>query len=149
MTDLQMSLIGIAGVFVAGVFTYNKIQEYKAKKSVERAFATDHDDVLMRTGEAPAPAAARPEPRLEPRVDPVGGPRQEPSFSLDGDTPAPGVAAGSEAAVAASLGAVGGDFSTDPIDPSSSTEAAEAALIARANAHRRPPPNRQRRWSTR
>ena len=134
MTDLQMSLIGIAGVFVAGVFTYNKIQEYKAKKSVERAFATDHDDVLMRTGETPSPAAARPEPRLEPRVDPVGGPRQEPSFSLDGDTPAPGVAAGSEAAVAASLGAVGGDFSTDPIDPSSSTEAAEAALIARANA---------------
>ena len=132
MTDLQMSLIGIAGVFVAGVFTYNKIQEYKAKKSVERAFATDHDDVLMRTGETPA--AARPEPRIEPRVDPAGGPRQEPSFSLD-DSPAlaPGVAGAEAAAAAASLAAVAGEFSTDPVDASSSA-AAEAALIARANA---------------
>jgi hypothetical protein len=130
-----MSLIGIAGVFVAGVFTYNKIQEYKAKKSVERAFGTDHDDVLMRTGET---QVAAPEPRLEPRVEPradaVAGVRQEPSFSLDGDTGAPGVA-GAEAAVAASsLAAVAGQFSTDAIDPSASNEAVEAALIARANA---------------
>ena len=131
MTDLQMSLIGIAGVFVAGVFTYNKIQEYKAKKSVERAFATDHDDVLMRTGEAPA---ARPEPRIEPHVDAVPGVRQEPSFSLDGDTGAPGVAGAEAAAAASALAAVAGEFSTDAIDPSASTEAAEAALIARANA---------------
>ncbi|MEV4778047.1 cell division protein ZipA C-terminal FtsZ-binding domain-containing protein [Burkholderia sp. LMU1-1-1.1] len=131
MTDLQMSLIGIAGVFVAGVFTYNKIQEYKAKKSVERAFATDHDDVLMRTGETPA---ARPEPRIEPHVDAVPGVRQEPSFSLDGDTGAPGVAGAEAAAAASALAAVAGEFSTDAIDPSASTEAAEAALIARANA---------------
>lgn len=130
MTDLQMSLIGIAGVFVAGVFTYNKIQEYKAKKSVERAFATDHDDVLMRTGEAPA---ARPEPRIEPRVDPVSGARQEPSFSLDGDALAPGVAGAEAAAAASALAAVAGEFGTDATDPSSSA-AAEAALIARANA---------------
>ena len=51
MTDLQISLLGAAGVFVAGVFTYNKWQEHKAKKTVERAFASDHDDVLMRAGE--------------------------------------------------------------------------------------------------
>jgi hypothetical protein len=126
-----MSLIGIAGVFVAGVFTYNKIQEYKAKKSVERAFATDHDDVLMRTGETPA---ARPEPRIEPHVDAVPGVRQEPSFSLDGDTGAPGVAGAEAAAAASALAAVAGEFSTDAIDPTASTEAAEAALIARANA---------------
>ena len=51
MTDeFQMSLIGAAGVFVAGVFAYNKWQEHKAKKSVERAFSSEHDDVLMRTG---------------------------------------------------------------------------------------------------
>nr|WP_229219190.1 hypothetical protein [Duganella sp. BJB1802] len=83
MTDLQMSLIGIAGVFVAGVFGYNKIQEYKAKKSVERAFSTDHDDVLMRTGDAP----------------PSSGARHEPSFSLD--SAAPGVAGGEASAAAA------------------------------------------------
>ncbi|RSZ60308.1 cell division protein [Massilia atriviolacea] len=51
MTDLQMSLIGAAGVFVAGVFAYNKWQEHKAKKSVERAFASEHDDVLLRPGD--------------------------------------------------------------------------------------------------
>jgi len=52
MTDLQMSLIGASTVFVAGVFAYNKWQEHKAKKSVERAFSSEHDDVLMRSGEA-------------------------------------------------------------------------------------------------
>jgi len=68
MTDLQMSLIAAAGVFVAGVFSYNKWQEYKARKSVERAFASDHDDVLMRNGETP------PE-------------RQEPMLDLGAETP--------------------------------------------------------------
>ena len=66
MTDLQMSLIAAGGVFIVGVFSYNKWQEYKAKKSVERAFSSDHDDVLMRTG------------------DEAAAPRSEPSFSLDG-----------------------------------------------------------------
>jgi len=117
MTDLQMSLIGIAGVFVAGVFTYNKIQEYKAKKSVERAFSSDHDDVLMRTGEAPG---ARHETA-----------RHEPSFSLD--SAAPGVAGGEAAAAAAGLGAVVGEFSADHVDPASA-DAADAALAARASA---------------
>ena len=68
MTDLQLSLIAAGGVFIVGVFSYNKWQEYKAKKSVERAFASEHDDVLMRSGEAPA-------------YDGVD--RSEPSFSLD------------------------------------------------------------------
>jgi len=68
MTDLQLSLIAAGGVFIVGVFSYNKWQEYKAKKSVERAFASEHDDVLMRSGEAP----------VYDGVD-----RSEPSFSLD------------------------------------------------------------------
>ena len=124
MTDLQMSLIGLAGVFVAGVFTYNKIQEYKAKKSVERAFGTDHDDVLMRDPNAPnassapsyaqnpvpaAPVAPAPvraaAPVTAPGLDPAV--RQEPSFSLDepvSDTP--GVAGAEATASAAALGAV-------------------------------------------
>lgn len=88
MTDLQLSLIGAGGVFIVGVFSYNKWQEYKAKKSVERAFASDHDDVLMRAGDGPVP-------------------RQEPSFSLDGA--APGVAGGEATAAAAALSAVAGE----------------------------------------
>ncbi len=63
MTDLQISLIGAATVFVAGVFAYNKWQEHKAKKSVERAFSSEHDDVLMRSGDA----------RQEPVFDLSGG----------------------------------------------------------------------------
>jgi hypothetical protein len=63
-----MSLIAAGGVFVVGVISYNKWQEYKARKSVERAFASDHDDVLMKSG-------------LEPVV------RQEPVFDL-GTAPA-------------------------------------------------------------
>ena len=50
MMNLQMSLIAAGGVFIAGVFSYNKWQEFKARKSVERAFSSDHDDVLMRPG---------------------------------------------------------------------------------------------------
>ena len=47
MTDLQTSLIVIGGAIVVGVMAFNKWQEHKAKKSVERAFSTGQDDVLM------------------------------------------------------------------------------------------------------
>ncbi|MDB5919724.1 MAG: cell division protein [Massilia sp.] len=70
MTELQMSLIGGAVVFVGAVFVYNKWQERKARRTVERAFSSEHDDVLMRTGEAPAPAPAA--PRQEPKFDLAG-----------------------------------------------------------------------------
>jgi hypothetical protein len=72
MTELQMSLIGGAVVFVGAVFVYNKWQERKARKTVERAFSSEHDDVLMRTGEAPAPAPVPTQPRQEPKFD-AGG----------------------------------------------------------------------------
>lgn len=68
MTDLQMSLIAAGGVLIVGVISYNKWQEYKARKSVERAFATDHDDVLMRNDGAPV---ARQEPMLDLGLAPV------------------------------------------------------------------------------
>ena len=68
MTDLKQSLIAIGGTIVVGVFVYNKWQEYKARKSVERAFSSTHDDVLMTPGVAPLES---------------GGGRHEPSF--DGD----------------------------------------------------------------
>ncbi|WP_373987405.1 cell division protein ZipA C-terminal FtsZ-binding domain-containing protein [Duganella sp. BuS-21] len=116
MTDLQMSLIAAAGVFVAGVFTYNKIQEYKAKKSVERAFSSDHDDVLMRAGDEPGAP-------LAPHA------RQEPSFSLDGAEP--GVAGGEAAAAAAALGAVAAEFTTDG---EAGKPVTEDELAVRANA---------------
>lgn len=68
MTDIEMS-ISIGAVIVVGVLVYNKWQEHKARKSVARAFSTDHDDVLMRTAEE----------RSEPRFDIASG--------ADGETP--------------------------------------------------------------
>src|SRR4051794_2188954 len=68
MTDFQMSLIAAGGVFVVGVISYNKWHEYKARKSVERAFASSHDDVLMRSGEQPV---VRQEPVFDVSAAPV------------------------------------------------------------------------------
>jgi FtsZ-interacting cell division protein ZipA len=65
MTDLQASLMAIGGAIVVGVITYNKWQEYKAKKSVQRAFSSEHDDVLMKAPRVP---------------DDVGTERQEPTL---------------------------------------------------------------------
>jgi hypothetical protein len=117
-----MSLLAAAGVFVAGVFTYNKIQEYKAKKSVERAFSTDHDDVLMRSGgEEPqlSPTAPTPHSADAPHV------RQEPSFSLDS------AAAGGEVSASAGLGGLATEFTSED---DAGKAASDAELAARANA---------------
>jgi FtsZ-interacting cell division protein ZipA len=62
MVDLQQSLIAIGGVIVAGVVAYNKWQEWRAKKSVDQAFSTAQDDVLMGEGGSPH----RQEPVLSP-----------------------------------------------------------------------------------
>lgn len=98
MTDFQLSLIAAGGVFVAGVISYNKWQEYKARKSVERAFSSNHDDVLMRAD------GTRQEPVLDLGAAPAGdGVQAEPGLG--------GVGPGTDAhvAVAASLpGAVAG-----------------------------------------
>lgn len=93
MTDFQMSLIAAGGVFIVAVISYNKWQEYKARKSVERAFATDHDDVLMRNDGVPAarqepmldlgatPAATEPMPVGRP-LEPAAAPAITPTTSI-------------------------------------------------------------------
>ena len=69
MTDLQTSLMLIGGTIVVAVISYNKWQEHKAKKTVERAFSSTHDDVLM-----------------SPRAEPAAGESQrfEPTMEADG-----------------------------------------------------------------
>jgi hypothetical protein len=71
MTDLQASLIAIGGTIVAGVISYNKWQEYKARKSVERAFSSAHDDVLMKDARSPVGDGGRIEPVMLDGVDEV------------------------------------------------------------------------------
>lgn len=67
MTDLQVSLIALGCAIVAGVFFYNKWHEYRARKSVERAFSSTHDDVLMTPSDTRASASTEPLQRAEPR----------------------------------------------------------------------------------
>jgi ZipA, C-terminal FtsZ-binding domain len=62
MTDLQASLMAIGGSIVVAVISYNKWQEYKARKTVQKAFSSDHDDVLMQPDAAPAESEMRVEP---------------------------------------------------------------------------------------
>ncbi|WP_219117154.1 cell division protein ZipA C-terminal FtsZ-binding domain-containing protein [Janthinobacterium sp. UMAB-56] len=113
MTDLQITLFGAGGVFIVGVFSYNKWQEYKAKKSVERAFSSDHDDVLMREGDAPAEEAQEAVLRQEPRFDTAPAAKAEPSFG------APPAAVVPDAPVHAepSLGDSGVEAATAPAAP--------------------------------
>ena len=47
ISDFQWALIGIAVVIVVGVIVYNRWQEAKYKQHAERAFASDHRDVLL------------------------------------------------------------------------------------------------------
>ncbi len=63
MTELQASLVAIGGAIVVGVISYNKWQEWRARKSVEQAFSTTQDDVLMQDG---SPQGQRQEPVLTP-----------------------------------------------------------------------------------
>ena len=67
MTDLQISLLAVGGTLVVGVVIFNKWQEYKAKKTVENAFADGHDDVLLNQ-DAPLDSSDRHEPVLDANV---------------------------------------------------------------------------------
>jgi hypothetical protein len=101
-----MSLIAASGVFVAGVIGYNKWQEYKARKSVERAFASDHDDVLMKGGAAPERAAGMAEHAAGTPVE-----RHEPVFDVGAVAPQP------EAVASEPLLMPGADALAEPVVP--------------------------------
>lgn len=86
MTNTEMGVYAGAAIIVV-VFIYNKWQEYKARKSVARAFSSDHDDVLMRE-EAREPSFDLPggtggnggdEGMVEPVVAPTTLPGTDPS----------------------------------------------------------------------
>lgn len=47
MSELQLGLLAIGAVVVAGVFFYNKWQEARYRREVQAGFGSRHDDVLM------------------------------------------------------------------------------------------------------
>jgi hypothetical protein len=75
MTDLQLSLFGIGGTLVVGLFAYNRWQEYKARKTVDTAFGDGDDDVLLKSDQT----EVRQEPSLDEPADqqPVRQKRQK------------------------------------------------------------------------
>ena len=65
ISDFQMALAGVAITVVVAVILYNRWQESKYKKRAERAFATDHPDVLF----------GSPHERVEPQLGVFAAPR--------------------------------------------------------------------------
>ena len=65
-SELQIALIGAGLAAVVLVVGYNKWQERKHRRDAERAFRSDHRDVLLepRAEADPADAAERREPGI-------------------------------------------------------------------------------------
>ncbi len=129
MSDLQLGLIVIGILVVAGVYAFNRFQELQLRRRVESRFAQPPEDVLMH--DAPTATAARNDDgRIEPSlgepagdadiseppssqsVEPVSEPDQAPAET---QTCSPEVAATATAVtVAAAAAASGAD--TPPVD---------------------------------
>ena len=60
MSEFQLGLLFIGALAIVGVIVYNRVQERLARRQAERAFGSQHEDVLL--GES----TARREPTLEP-----------------------------------------------------------------------------------
>jgi FtsZ-interacting cell division protein ZipA len=93
MSDLQLSLLGLGAALVAGVWTYNKLQERKYRQSAEKVFRSEQPDVLaVEPEDAAAEAdqfgaepAFQPEPQdayvmQDERREPVFDAEPEPAF---------------------------------------------------------------------
>jgi hypothetical protein len=68
MSDLQLGLLAIGVVVVAGVIAYNRWQEARLRRRTEGAFAARHDDALLRAGGAPVETVA---PVRAPAAEPA------------------------------------------------------------------------------
>ena len=65
MSDLQISLLIIGAVIVAGVYLFNGWQERQFRHRAEKAFAREHSDVLLQEAGKPHESPAQ---RVEPRL---------------------------------------------------------------------------------
>jgi len=74
MSELQLGLLAIGAVLVAGVFAYNRHQEKAAQRAAERNFRSAHADVLL-------------EPQAT-RIEPTPLPPKPPAAPLRGETAA-------------------------------------------------------------
>ncbi len=84
MSDLQLALLAVGAVVIAGVVVYNTVVERRARARAERAFGKAHPDVLFdepaaarREAAARGAAETRTEPTLG-RIEEVPAARPEP-----------------------------------------------------------------------
>jgi len=70
MSELQVGLLGVGAVVVAAVFLYNKWQERRYRREAEAGFASQREDVLMRSGGGAGQGTALTSPGSE-RFEPV------------------------------------------------------------------------------
>lgn len=83
MSELQLGLLGIGILVVAGVFAYNKLQERRLKRQTEEVFASRHDDVLMGARSAAPGRSQDPDERIEPTLSAPDPERRETGGLLD------------------------------------------------------------------
>lgn len=75
MSNLQISLLGIGAVVIAGVYAFNKLQERKYRRLAEKHFKSEFEDVLLhRTHDAQEDERVEPQfgeaqPEFEPAAD--------------------------------------------------------------------------------
>lgn len=67
MSDLQLGLLAIGALVVAGVVLFNWLQERRLKARLEQAFGERPEDVLLRTASS-SPASPIVPAQMEPRV---------------------------------------------------------------------------------
>jgi hypothetical protein len=82
MSELQLGLLGIGALVVAGVLIYNKLQEARLRRRSEAAFGSDHDDVLLGS-KAAARRTAGSQERIEPTLSPAPSEISSASGTLD------------------------------------------------------------------
>jgi len=70
MTDLQLGLLVIGALAVAGVLVYNRLQERATRRAAEQAFGSRHADVLL---DGEAQSQARREPVLHRQPEDAAG----------------------------------------------------------------------------
>jgi FtsZ-interacting cell division protein ZipA len=116
ISDLQLALLGVGAVVIAGVVVYNTVVERRAKARAERAFGAEHPDVLF---EEPT---VRREPTLgrlpeDTRAEPTIG-RIEPATRVgveEGDKLVAEAAPGTEASVSNRIDTVAVILADDPV----------------------------------
>lgn len=85
MSDLQISLLVLGAVVVAGVLIYNQLQQKTLQKKLTESFGESRRDVLM--GEGGTGSDAEPLVRVEPQLDaaPAANPAVESSSAGSAD----------------------------------------------------------------